>query len=318
MTVLILADDLDPSADAVVVELDKRDVPAVRINTEWFPVQMQLDAEFQSGRWTGELVTPRHRVALGEVRSVWWRSPNTFRFPKGLTGPERQHAHTEAKLGLGGVLFSLPVLWVDRPDLAATAAYKPLQLAVAADAGLLVPATLITNSQQAMRRFAHRHGEVVTKMLGSPAIHEAGGRRVAYTECLTDDHLTDLGGLEHTAHQFQQWVAKEHEARVIAVADSVFAVAIHAHSAAARVDWRSDYTALSYEVVDPPATVIAGIGRVMRSLGLRYGAFDFVVGPDQEWYFLEINPGGQYRWLEEQVHVPVTPALADLLETGNP
>lgn len=253
MTVLVLADDFDPSADAMIVEMDRRDVPVVRLNTEWFPQRMKLDAKFISDGWVGTLSTEERSIELADIRSVWRRSPTTFRFPAGLTAPERQHAHTEAKLGLGGILMSLPVRWINSPHHAATAGYKPIQLSAAATAGLAVPATLITNDAQAARRFAWNR-EVVTKMLGAPSIHEheAGGRRVAYTERLTTQLLADLDGIEHTANQFQQWVLKNYEARVIVVGERLFPVAIRAHSAAAKVDWRTDYASLTYTGIEPP------------------------------------------------------------------
>jgi hypothetical protein len=56
----------------------------------------------------------------------------------------------------------------------------------------------------------------------------------------------------------------------------------------------------------------------MVDLGLVYGAFDFVIGPDGTWIFLEVNPGGQFRFVEYRAGVPLTAALADLLARGAP
>lgn len=73
-------------------------------------------------------------------------------------------------------------------------------------------------------------------MLGAPAIDEQGGRRVALTQRLIPADLDDLRGVELTAHQFQQWVGKREEARVLVIGSQVFAVAIRAGSAIAGVD----------------------------------------------------------------------------------
>lgn len=318
MTVLILADDLDLSVDAMITELTRRRVPATRLNMEWFPRQLSLDAELQDGRWVGELSTETRRVRLEEVQAVWRRNPTAFGLAAALTDAERQHAHTEAKLGVGGVLMSLPVMWVNRPDLAARASYKPLQLQIAAAAGLAVLPTLVTNVAASVHRFAAEHGDVVTKMLGAPTITEAGGRRVAFTDRLTPGLLSDLAGISQTAHQFQRWAPKLCECRVVAVGDALFAVLIHAGSTKAWVDWRSDYPSLSYEVIEPPPEVAVGVKQVMHVFGLAYGAFDFVIGPDHTWYFLEVNPGGQYGFLEERAGIGVTAALADLLIGARP
>lgn len=232
-----------------------------------------------------------------------------------MTGTERQHAQHEAKLGLGGVLGALPVRWINHPSRHADAGYKPRQLVAAARAGLSVAPTLVTNDAGAVRRFAARSGPdgVVTKMFGASAISEGGGRRVALTQRLTDADLDDLRGIELTAHLVQQWACKQQEARVIVMGRHMFAVVIRAHNQAAYIDWRADYNALSYESVPLPAEVERGIGAVMGELGLIYGAFDFVITPEAEWIFLEVNPGGQFGFLEDHTDAPLTATLADLL-----
>jgi hypothetical protein len=48
------------------------------------------------------------------------------------------------------------------------------------------------------------------------------------------------------------------------------------------VDWRSDYDALTYQVIEPPADVIRGVHDLMSELGLRFGALDFLVTPTGE------------------------------------
>jgi glutathione synthase/RimK-type ligase-like ATP-grasp enzyme len=156
----------------------------------------------------------------------------------------------------------------------------------------------------------------VTKALGAPTIVEEGHRKTAYTQRLETTDLRDLRGVELTVHQFQHWVPKSFEARVVVVGSRCFAAGIYASSSSARVDWRTDYSALRYERVEPPPSVADGVVQYCTALGLVYGAFDFVVRPDGEWVFLECNPGGQYGWLERHVDLPITDALADLLTSG--
>lgn len=316
MTVLILADDLDPSADAMVRELTAREVPVCRVNTEWFPARLSLTAELRGTTWRGHLRTPGHRVELDEIRSVWFRSPTAFRFPAEWSRVERQHSHNEAKFGLGGVLTSLPVLWVNEPGRVANAVYKPAQLAAAARVGLAVPHTLITNEAESVRRFADgaQDGTMIAKTLGAPAITEEGRRKVAFTRRVD---LADLRGVELTAHQFQRWVAgKACDVRVIVVGDDHWAVAIHAGSDAGRLDFRYDYDSLRYELIDEPDDVRDKIERYMWRFDLVYGAFDFVQDHNGAWWFLECNPGGQFGWLEQATGAPITASLARVLAEG--
>ncbi len=54
--------------------------------------------------------------------------------------------------------------------------------------------------------------------------------------------------------------------------------------------------------------------KLLRRLNLGFGALDFVVTPEEEWTFLEINPNGQWGWLEHATGLPITAGIADFLE----
>jgi hypothetical protein len=53
--------------------------------------------------------------------------------------------------------------------------------------------------------------------------------------------------------------------------------------------------------------------RLVKQLGLEFGAIDLILRPDGEYVFLEINPNGQWLWLEPASGLPFTDTLADLL-----
>jgi glutathione synthase/RimK-type ligase-like ATP-grasp enzyme len=54
----------------------------------------------------------------------------------------------------------------------------------------------------------------------------------------------------------------------------------------------------------------------MRRLGLVYGAIDLRLTGDGRYVFLEINPAGQFRYVEEQTGQPLAAALAARLAAG--
>jgi len=312
MTVLVLAQELDHTVDGVVSALTERNVPVCRLDCSWFPQRLTLDAELCDGHWRGYLATEHRRVELTEVRSIWYRSPSPFVFPAGMSQAEERHAEQEARIGLGGVLTSLPVLQVNHPHRVA-AATKPRQLTVAAACGLPVPVTRIVNRAAAARAFvAGADGEVVTKLFANRVVEE-GRPKVGHTHLLTSADLDDLRGIDTTAHVLQRFVDKRCDLRVVVVGERLFPVAMYPTSAAARIDFRSDYRALRHEVVDLPSAVEGGVRALMAELGLVFGCLDFVVDHSGVHYYLEVNPGGVYGWLEAIVGVPITDALAELL-----
>jgi glutathione synthase/RimK-type ligase-like ATP-grasp enzyme len=206
-------------------------------------------------------------------------------------------------------------LWVNHPARLADAAYKPVQLVTAHRCGLAVPDSVITQEADVVRSFAEG-GKTVTKILGANTVTEEGVRKVGFTRLVDETDLADLRGIDVTTHFFQRWVPKAYEARMVVIGDQVTTAAIRAGSAEGYVDWRADYDGTSYDLVDPPADVLTGVRELMRALDLRYAALDFVITPDDQWTFLEINAGGQYGWIEDKTGAPLTDQLADLLAKG--
>lgn len=251
-------------------------------------------------------------LALSDVHAVYYRRPTDFRFPDGLTGKARRFAAREARQGLGGVLSSLAAFWVNHPGRIADAEFKPAQLQMAGEVGLRVPRTLITNDAAEARKFAQQVGRVMYKPLSSPFLRTADDVQLIYTNVVEVDQLDD-DQIGLTACLFQEWVPKRNDIRLTAVGDHCFAARIHAGSDAAYLDWRSDYPSLSYEPIDAPREVARAASAYLERFGLAFGAFDFVLTPEDHWVMLECNPNGQWGWIEHETGLPIAAAIADLL-----
>jgi len=236
-----------------------------------------------------------------------------------MSAARRRHVEQEARLGVGGVLATLPVLWMNRPSRDADHAYKPRQLALAARCGLSVPGTVVTNDPLRARAFiaGAPYGAVV-KPLGANWLSEHGHRTVAHTHRLTPADLTCLEDIAGTAHQLQHWVRKQYEVRMIVVGDRHFATSIRTSDPDAFIDWRANYDALEYDVVDVPEHVARRVRAFMAEAGLMFSALDFVVTPEDGWVFLESNSGGQYGWLSTTWGSAISDAIVDLLAEGLP
>jgi glutathione synthase/RimK-type ligase-like ATP-grasp enzyme len=191
--------------------------------------------------------------------------------------------------------------------------YKPVQLRAAVACGLRVPRTVLTNDPDTARAFVADVGRAVYKPFGGSGVDDDDGFRQVF--CTVID-LEQCGNpnISRTMHLFQQWVPKDHEVRLTVVNGQFFAARIFAESEAAQVDWRSDYGSLTYQAVETPDVVQTRVSALLDKLGLRFGALDFVVAPDGEWWFLECNPNGQWAWIEDETGMPIAAAIADALE----
>ncbi|MEU0786483.1 ATP-grasp ribosomal peptide maturase [Streptomyces sp. NPDC006173] len=306
--VLVVTALYDPTADVVITELHDRGVPVVRLDSGDFPGSLSVEAEITSHGVRGSISTPSRTVDLAGIRSLYYRRPSGFAFPH-LDEQDARFAVSQARYGLGGVLASLPgCLFVNHPHRIGDAEFKPAGLAAAAAAGFDVPPTLITSSPDAARAFIKRHAPVIYKPLHNPVYLIDGASAVVKVADVSAAEVDD--DVAGTAHLFQQRVSKTGDIRVTVIGERVFCVRIGSDL----LDWRTDYSKLTYSVVQPPSGIEEALHGYMRHFGLVFGAFDFAVDRSQRWWFLECNPSGQWYWLESETGLPMRAAVADLLE----
>jgi ATP-grasp ribosomal peptide maturase len=310
-TVLVLTEPGDTTADLVVKELDQRGARVFRMDAAEFPQSLQVSGQFDGG-WRGEISGADGSVDLCDIRSVYVRRPTEFVFPASMTDAEQRFAAREARRGIGGLLMSLPCSWVNHPSKVADAEYKPFQLAAAAACGLAVPRTVVTNVPgDAGEHRAFLGTGVVYKTLASAAVSDGQRPSIIYT---TDVSFADMADsrVALTAHLFQQRIPKVRDVRATVVGSQVFAANILTDSdtASGLLDWRCDYASLRYEPTSLPSDIETALLTLMERLGLSFAAADFVVTADDQHYFVDLNPNGQWGWIQEATRLPIAAAIA--------
>jgi glutathione synthase/RimK-type ligase-like ATP-grasp enzyme len=138
-----------------------------------------------------------------------------------------------------------------------------------------------------------------------------------FTTALAEAELAHLDQLALCPMTFQEHLAKALELRITLIDDRLFAAAVDSQALErSRVDWRKEGARLieAWRPYELPSAVADGLRRVAARLGLRYGAADVVVTPDGRHVFLELNPSGEWFWLDD-VFGPraLSGALADAL-----
>lgn len=316
MTILVLASQDDWPTDRVVKTLTDRGADVFRLDTTEFPLTARMGARIDTAHaWSGTLETDHRSTRWEDITAVYYRTPGPFTWPEGMSEPERRFAAAQARSGLGGLITTLDCWWVSHPAAMSRAEYKPHQLATARAVGLNIPPTLLTSRAADVREFAdHVGGPLITKPVASPVLVEGDGMKTVYTRLLGPDDLADLTGIDTTVHLFQAWVEKDYEVRLNIVGNHLFATKIIAGSAASHIDWRSDYTSLTYETTYVPPDVADKALRYMDEMELAFGALDFVVDPDGVWWMLECNPCGQWDWIQGATGQLIAEAIADELQ----
>ncbi len=144
MTVLILGGDDDAHAVHMLGRLRAHGADAVLLDSRWFPGS--LTVSFDPGGGRGLIWFPGGRkINFDAVRSVYWRAYHGV-WTLELPDPKQGYiARNDARGLFEAVLLRLPARWVNGWQAYQLHQTKPAQLAIVAQLGVPVPASLITN-----------------------------------------------------------------------------------------------------------------------------------------------------------------------------
>jgi hypothetical protein len=236
---------------------------------------------------------------------VWFRRPGVPTLPDDLDlDPGDREISDRACTAFYRAFWNLvapDAFWIN-PPAGRNADIKPRQLIEAAQVGFAIPPTLFSNDPARIRAFLTKHaGETVFKSFYQAHWETANGMAQLFTSDVGLEDLPEDDLLQVSAGIFQRKVAKQYELRVTAIGTQLFTAKLYSQeSTLGRGDWRRAGSSLRVETTELPAAVAARCRALMQRLGLVFGCFDLIVTPEDEYVFLEVNPMGQFLWVEEQ------------------
>lgn len=315
--ILLLSDtQTDAHVEAVGAELSRRGEAFVVFDPAMYPAESQFTFEDVGGRLDSTMVWDGKAIDLSQVRSVWWRRPGETKLSPTLRPEERKWLKTECAHALRGLWATVDALWVSPPQNIRQASLKLWQLLVARELGFRVPAFIVTNQVDRAAAFiAAAPGKVIVKVLANPTIFNRTHAATIYTHVVTRDDEQQLDAVRYGPTFLQHLVVKRKDIRVTVIGDSVFAAAIDSVAVEeGRIDFRrAEVFDLPHDPIELPQALKTACQALVRRLGLRFGAIDLLLTDDGEYHFLEINPNGQWLWIEWTTEMPLTKAMCDLL-----
>ena len=318
VSILIVSTKVDLATDAVVQRLRDRDVSCHRLNTEDYPFQDTLayypTCANRKGHWLLHNEKP-----VRSPTSVWYRRLRTPGTPDGMDEGVATYCRHEGRAAIVGSVLGRQARWMSHPSAIWEAEYKPYQLHLASSIGLTIPPTVITNDPNAVRTAFHEFGEMIVKPTRTGYVVKDGMDCAIYTSRLLAEHLDELESARWSPSIYQALIPKRYDVRVTIVGDRCFAAAIDSPSdPAASIDWRqTENPALPHYPITLPVSLESSLRQLMTELRLTFGAIDLVQTPTGEYVFLEVNPNGQWLWLDEMLDLGISDAVADWLCNGN-
>lgn len=320
---LILAPQVDPHAQAVCGHLSSMGVSVRFWSLEDLPTKAKLtytlDKNSSACTLSGSKAEPESdqmQIDFLAFDSVWLRRPGKVKVPSFPEQWVESLVEWECTRAIDAIFRSIPGLWVNPPAKEKEALLKLRQLDIARNCGFSIPESLVTNDPEAVSSFYEKHnGKLIYKLIDEGSYRYFPSYEIVMgmpTLPLRELDLNHLDQVRLSLHLFQRKVEKRSDIRVTVVANKVFAVEILSQEGKGKVDFRLDYSVPMKTHKLPDQTAERCLS-VLRELGLTYGAFDLCLDQDGQYIFLEVNPAGQWLWMEKGLDLPISQQIARLL-----
>ena len=322
--ILIITNKEDVHPTPVIEYLSERQISVFRLNTE------SLLADYQFHWWCNDTETDFYikniksglELKGSEVTAVWERRPE---LPKELwieSAPEINKHNLEEAQGFLSFLryylkdvYSIGSIVFDK-----VSASKMLQLKTAQDLGISVPATCFSNRKEDIIRFAEKYKYIILKSIENDNIWMNDEYEyLFYAQKVKSSFLNDNPDemFSQTVSYVQNYIEKQFELRITLVDGLIYACKIDSQildEDKGKVDWRQGYDyGLKYERFELPEKISYFCRMYLDKMNLKFGCFDMIVTPDNEYIFLECNPNGQWLWVELETKMKISTAIAEAL-----
>jgi glutathione synthase/RimK-type ligase-like ATP-grasp enzyme len=317
---LVVTNKKDLTSDYFILRLRERGIPYLRLNTEDYPEAFSIELRADDNA-TDASITCRGAdagVTLADVQGVYFRRPIPPSCPE-LEMQDKGFAVRESLEALRSLWRHIPhKRWLNHPSRIQLASNKLEQLTLARSLGLRVPRTLLTDSPRSIRDFhAECNGQAIVKAVKHGFVKGEHRARLAFTTELDDALLEEWDSFARVPVLAQERIEKECDIRVTVIGHEVFSTAIYSQSRpGTKLDWRRmDILGVEIEhrAVELPVALRDQCRRLTRHFGLGFSAIDLVLARTGDYVFLELNPNGQWAWLEQKAGHPIRDAMIDHL-----
>jgi len=316
MSILIVSNHSDLPTNEIIEIINGKGHHVIRLNTEELCAGISMMIGIENSIFMPILSYGARTINLCDLKSAFYWRPQKPSHSHIKDAEAREFAEAECSIFMSWIWQTFPCFWVNQPSLIRRAESKIDQLRIAPSLGFNIPKTLITNQPDAIREFYRKcNGDIVNKVLAKGVVKINDATYAIYTHRVEKRHMDNLDSVTNTPCLFQERIEKAFELRITVVGDQVFAAEIHSQmNARTKDDWRKyDFEHTPHKIHHLPRDVKASCLGLLAHYGLHFGAIDMIVTPEGKYVFLEINPNGQWLWIERLTGMPISEAIADML-----
>nr|WP_285891039.1 hypothetical protein [Mesobacillus subterraneus] len=244
------------------------------------------------------------------LKSIYYRAPIYLRdiYQPDIL-PEEQLFRTQWTAFIRNLTIFENINWLNNPVHTFKAENKLLQLRYAKNIGFLCPETIITNSNKID---IDNDSTYIVKSLDTALLRTEGKEAFVYSSVLSGKVIKE-SALSLSPIVVQQYIYPKVDIRVTVIKDKLFAVKILKDKEGIAGDWRLQKHDIEYIPIDLPATIKKKCLQIVERFGLTFGAIDLIKSNNQ-YYFIEVNPTGEWAWLVDSAQLPIYESICDFLE----
>lgn len=312
--VIVITNKSDITSDFVILRLKEKQVPFYRFNTDELTKSVFVSLNFSSGEFLLFDTYQNKYIDLLSFTSVYYRRPELPEIKSSqLSNGEFKFIASEILFTLEGVYKVLEkAFWVSDPYAIRQAENKPYQLLVAKRLGLNIPDSLITNDPNLFNKFV-RNGERIIKPIKSGLIEDGTDDKIIFTSLVTTNEI-DEEQIIPCPQFIQEHIVKVADIRTTIVGNKIFTARIDSQQySETKVDWRRGENSLNHSTLVLPKKLNNKLIQLVKYFNLQFGAIDLIQDVKGEYHFLEINPNGQWAWIEKQTGMKISDEIVNLL-----
>lgn len=298
--VLIITSSIDFTVDYIIKKFCNI-VNFYRLNVDKFS-----DYEIIIGginQWEIRNLISKQFIKREEVFSIYYRKP---RLPS-LNDYEFSYQNMIAKdiiAVINGLVDDFDGKVLTKPCILRKTENKIYQLIYAERNGWMIPNSYIGNSNVKATELLKEKAIIKPISMGKLVCGDS-------IEIYQTNYFNEFDeDISLTPVYLQQYITKQYEVRMTWINDHVYPVKIDSKD---KLDWRKDYSGHSYSMIECPTFIMDKCRSMMSDFELKFGAFDFIVNENDEWVFLEVNPNGQWQWLEQALNLQISKKIVEYL-----
>lgn len=309
--ILVISNRFDFTTDYVCLELEKRNARYFRINRDDF-AKYRIQMDVLNRIMSISVIDQLYQID-NELIAVYYRAPIYLRdIYKPELSKEEQLYRTQWTAFIRNLTIFENAIWVNNPIATFKAENKLLQLVTAQSIGFLCPNTIVTNDNTINTEVSN---DYIVKTLDTAVLRIEEKEAFIYSNRIKGNEIKDFD-LSIAPVVIQDYIDPKIDIRVTVIGEMVYSVRILKDNRGIDGDWRIMKESVQFIPFELPKQTKRNCIELVKALGLSFGGIDLIESKNG-YYFIEVNPTGEWAWLINTANLPIYEGICNYLEGGS-